>query len=110
MLNIFLAAISCLAIVSCGDSKTERIETGEHAGELTSKPEMKKSKLYKRFDYEFYHPRDFQHDKNKKHRVTRNYFSERGMEYVVYYGNGVFVVNLTKDSLEIELINKQLQN
>jgi len=115
ILTAFWIIVICCSVVSCKENKTERMETGEQAGELVNPEEEKKMKenkgLYERFYYDYYDPQDFQNDKNQEHGLTRYYFVERGMDYVVYkYSESMEVVNLTKDSLEVELLKKQLQD
>jgi hypothetical protein len=111
ILTAFWIIVICCSVVSCKESKTERVESGELVNPEEEKKMKENKVLYKRFYYDYYDPRYFQNDKNQEHGMTRYYFVERGMDYIVYkYSEYMEVVNLTKDSLEVELLTKQLQD
>jgi len=93
-----------MVFYSCSENKTEREELGKDSGELVNKKEVNLNEIRNSFKFKAY--------RRDGRAITRNFrihIQERGMDYVMYpYGEGLILVNLTKDSLEVELLKKQL--
>ena len=103
-----------LLFASCAKSKTERLETGEQAGELINEEAKEAERLLKeKEDLIKSFPSSVCSETfydNGYYLFRRVYVRERGMDYVFYdEGDGVQIVNLTKDSLEVELLKRHLQ-